>query len=93
MCQIVTLTERIQVRISAETKEKAERYLAERHLTLSELVRIVVEQAANHQISPVLEMTNQATNESIQEMINDINGKQSLKQFKQVADLIEDLES
>lgn len=89
----MTLTERIQVRISAETKEKAERYLAERHLTLSELVRIVVKQAANHQILPVFEMTNHVTNESIQEMIDDVNGKQSLKRFKQVADLIEDLES
>lgn len=93
MCSIMQSTDRIQVRIPAETKEKAEKYLAEQHMTISELVKIVVGQAADHKISPTFEITNQATNDSIQEMIDDVNGKQPLKKFNNVEDLLEDLDS
>lgn len=86
-------TDRIQVRIPADTKKKAEKYLAENHMTISELVKIVVGQAADHKISPTFEITNQATNNSIQEMIDDVNGTQPLKEFDNVNNLLEDLDA
>lgn len=64
---------RINTRINSDIKIKAEKYLAEHGLTLSEFVRIAVTTVANNGLPNNWGIPSPEINQSILEMVDDLN--------------------
>lgn len=60
-------------------------------MTISEFVKLTLTQAAEQKISPAFEITSQESNQGIQEMIDDMSGKNPAKSFTG-AELLKNLE-
>jgi len=84
-------TARIQVRIDADTKRKAEAKLANTGLTLSDFTRMMMTNLANGQLDSVLEVANDEVLASLQEVIDDATGKKKLKRYDNFDELNHDL--
>ncbi|WP_048735264.1 type II toxin-antitoxin system RelB/DinJ family antitoxin [Levilactobacillus koreensis] len=60
---------RIQVRIDADIKKKAESKLKQNGLTISDFTRIMMTNVANGKLDHALEIVNQEVNDSLQEVL------------------------
>ncbi|WP_203640906.1 type II toxin-antitoxin system RelB/DinJ family antitoxin [Levilactobacillus andaensis] len=69
----MTAVARIQVRIDADIKQKAETKLKQNGLTISDFTRIMMTNVANGKFDNALEVVNQKVNDSLQEVINQSN--------------------
>ncbi len=84
-------TDRIQVRIDADIKKRAEKNLKENGLTISEFTRLILSDVANNKFNVKFEIANDRVNSSLAEVVQNTNGSKKLKAYSDVASLEKEL--
>lgn len=84
---------RIEARIDPAIKNKAKTVLASHGLTISEFVRMTVTTVANQGLPKYYSLPNQELNSSLEEMLDDLSGKEKLPEAHNFKELEKSLNS
>ncbi|MBA1393675.1 damage-inducible protein J [Lactobacillus sp. XV13L] len=85
--------DRIEARIDSATKNKAKEILANHGLTISEFARMTITTVANNGLPKYYSLPNQELSVSLQEVADDLSGKEKLPEAHSFAELEEMLNS